>query len=134
MSGINYTPPDGGSSLMFQTSGTFTTAELIAGANSPLFPGIVTQIYFFVTANPTWGANQPSIFFVMDTAISNQVQIVLPGFVADPFSANWLPVDPLGALLWYTQSYASSFLSVQAGGPGLVATEINYTALCWIPA
>jgi len=133
MSGISYTPPGSGTGLMTAVSGTFTTAELNGGANSPLFPGIVTQIYFNVTANPTWAANLPRLFLVMDTAISNQAEVGFPGFAADPFNANWLPIDPFGALLWYTQSFASSFLNVQPGAGGLVAVEINYTALCWQP-
>jgi hypothetical protein len=133
MSGISYTAAGGGG-LMFTVSGTFTTAQLNNNGVSPLFPGIVTQIYFNVTANPTWPANLPSVFFVMDTAVSNQVQIPFPVLPSDPFNANWLPVDPFGALLWYQQSYASSFLDVQAGAGGLVGTVINYTALCWIPS
>lgn len=132
MSGISYTAA-GASGIMTTVSGTFTTAQLNAGANSALFPGVVTQIYLNVTANPTWPANLPRLFLTMDTAIGNQVEIIFPGFVADPFNANWLPVDPFGALLWYSQSYASSFLNVVAGAGGLVGTVINYTALCWIP-
>ena len=132
MSGISYTAAAAGG-IMTTVSGTFTTAQLNAGANSPLFPGVVTQIYLNVTANPTWAANLPRLFLTMDTAIGNQVEIVFPAFVADPFNANWLPVDPFGALLWYSQSPASSFLNVVAGAGGLVGTVINYTALCWIP-
>ena len=131
MSGISYTPP-ASSGIMTKVTGKFTNGDILAGANSPLFPGIVTQIYFNVTANPTWPANLPTLFLVMDTAVSNQVQIPLPAFVSDPFNANWLPVDLTGNLLWYTQSFASSFLNVSSGA-GLVATEITYTALCWQP-
>jgi hypothetical protein len=133
MSGISYTTAGAGG-LMFTVSGTFTTAQLNGGAVSDLFPGIVTQIYFNVTANPTWPANLPDVYLVMDTAISNQVQITFPNLAADPFNANFLPQDPFGALLWYQQSYASSFLNVQAGAGGLVGVVINYTALCWIPS
>ncbi len=133
MSGISYTV-GGAAGLMFQVSGTFTTADLNGGANSDPFPGVVTQIYFNVTANPTWPANLPRLFLIMDTLVSNQAEVGFPGFAADPFNANWFPLDPFGALLWYQQSYASSFLNVQAGAGGLVGVEINYTALCWTPS
>lgn len=133
MSGISYTAPGGGN-VMTTFSGTFTTAELNGGANSPLFPGIVTQIFLNVTANPTWAANKPRLFLYMDTAVGNNVEIDLVAFVADPFNQNYVPVEPFFAGLWYTQSYASSFLNVAPGAGGLVGTVINYTALCWIPS
>ena len=132
MSGISYTPPGGGTGLMTTFSGTFTTADLNGGANSPVVPGDLTHVCFNMTANPLWPANAPRMFLVMDTAIANQTEITLPMY-GDPFNLNWIPVDSSFTPLWYTQSYASSFLNISPGAGGLVGTVINYTALCWQP-
>jgi hypothetical protein len=133
MSGISYTTAGGGG-LMTTFSGSFTNAQILAGANSPLFPGIVTQIYFNITANPTWPANTPRIFFTLDTAVAFSIEVLLPPLAADPFNLNFTPIDLTGLQQpYYTQSFASSFLSVTPVGGGLVGTTINFTALCWQP-
>jgi hypothetical protein len=132
MSGISYTTAGAGS-LMTTFSGSFTNAELLAGVNGPLFPGIVTQLYLNITANPTWPGNLPRMYLVMDIAISNRMEVILPTLPGDPFNLNWLPQEQFFTALYYTQSYASSFLQVDPAGAGLAGVTINYTALCWAP-
>jgi len=134
MSGISYTTAAAAGGLMTTFSGSFTNAQILAGATSPLFPGIVTQIYFNVTANPTWAPNIPRVFFTLDTAIAFNIEVLFPTLPADPFNLNFTPVDLTGLQQpYYTQAPTSSFLVVSPGGGGLIGTTISFTALCWLP-
>jgi hypothetical protein len=132
MGGLQYNQVGGSGGLMTSFSGTFTTADMQTGIQGPTFPGIVLQLFFNITANATFAANFPSLFFYFDAALGNYQDLQLPVNTI-PFNFNYIPFTPINEF-YYEQPFNSSFLVVQDGGPGLSGVNLNYTALCWIPS